>query len=127
MIFFSLDTYKFFHWGYGKCMFIEKLKLLDLISIICIWDPYFVIIFTTFLIFLIFFSCQELISVKIKEDLNVFLILKLHTLMLFSSRSVFFKRYTHKTWTALNGLGWNKCKYYLYLSMELPLWHTCGI
>lgn len=58
-----------------------------------------------FLIFLILFSCQELISVKIKEDLNVFLILKLHTLMLFSSRSVFFKEYTHTTWMALNGLG----------------------
>lgn len=127
MIFFSLDTYKFFHWGYGKCMFIGKLKLLDLISIICIWDPYFIKIFTTFLIFLIFFSCQELISVKIKGDLNVCLTLRLHTLMLFSSLSVFFKRYKHTTWTALNGLGWNKCKYCLYLCMESPLWHTCGI
>ena len=42
---------------------------------------------------------------KIKEDLNVFLTLRLHTLMLFSSLSVFFKRYKRTTWTALNGLG----------------------
>lgn len=37
-------------------------------------------------------SCQELISAKVKESLNVFLTLRLHTLMLFSFLSVFLQK-----------------------------------